>query len=153
MPQAQLLNYLQVIGGDKIGMDCSVVPTRFPNIFQVSTTDFFYPLVDDPYVQGKIACANVLSDLYAFGIVNCDSMLMLMGVGESLSPEEKDVVTRLMMKGFNGAKRLPRACFAWSLMQSCRRSCTCRDSCDWRADGQEPVAVDWWRCSQCRAGI
>lgn len=37
--------------------------------FLVSTTDFFYPLVKDPYRQGRIAACNVLSDIYAMGIV------------------------------------------------------------------------------------
>ena len=44
----------------------------------------FYPLVDDPYMQGKIACANVLSDMYAMGVTECDNMLMLLGEGDSL---------------------------------------------------------------------
>lgn len=44
----------------------------------MSTTDFFYPLVEDPFLQGKIAAANVLSDMYAFGVVRIDSMLMLL---------------------------------------------------------------------------
>ena len=30
------------------------------------------------YVQGRIACANVLSDLYAMGVVDCHNMLMLL---------------------------------------------------------------------------
>ena len=30
-------------------------------------------------IQGKIACANVLSDLYAMGVSECDNMLMLLG--------------------------------------------------------------------------
>ena len=33
----------------------------------VTTTDFFPPLVDDPYVFGQIAAANSLSDVYAMG--------------------------------------------------------------------------------------
>ena len=33
----------------------------------VATTDFFPPVVDDPYAFGAIAAANALSDLYAMG--------------------------------------------------------------------------------------
>lgn len=33
----------------------------------VVTTDFFTPIVDDPYAYGAIAAANALSDLYAMG--------------------------------------------------------------------------------------
>lgn len=33
----------------------------------ISTLDFFPPIVDDPYLFGKIAAANALSDIYAMG--------------------------------------------------------------------------------------
>ena len=33
----------------------------------ISTTDFFTPIVDDPYDFGKIAATNALSDIYAMG--------------------------------------------------------------------------------------
>ncbi len=33
----------------------------------ISTTDFFPPIVDDPYLFGQIAAANALSDVYAMG--------------------------------------------------------------------------------------
>ena len=33
----------------------------------ISTTDFFTPIVDDPYLFGKIAGANAISDVYAMG--------------------------------------------------------------------------------------
>ena len=33
----------------------------------VLTTDFFTPIVDDPYDWGRIAAANALSDVYAMG--------------------------------------------------------------------------------------
>lgn len=33
----------------------------------VSTTDFFMPIVDDPYDFGRIAATNALSDVYAMG--------------------------------------------------------------------------------------
>lgn len=33
----------------------------------IETTDFFPPIVDDPYLYGQIAAANALSDVYAMG--------------------------------------------------------------------------------------
>lgn len=33
----------------------------------IATTDFFMPVVDDPYQFGRIAAANALSDVYAMG--------------------------------------------------------------------------------------
>jgi len=37
------------------------------DIAVVMTTDFFTPVVDDPYWYGAIAAANALSDIYAMG--------------------------------------------------------------------------------------
>lgn len=67
----------------------------------ITTTDFFYPLVTDPYLQGRIACCNVLSDLYAMGIERCDTMLMILGISLKMTPEERKIVTREMIRGFN----------------------------------------------------
>jgi len=87
-------------------MDASVTPIPDqPGTSLVQTTDFFYPLVDDPYLQGRIACANVLSDLYAMGVVNCHNMLMLLAVSKEFSDQERDVVIPLMMKGFQDTAR------------------------------------------------
>jgi selenide, water dikinase len=33
----------------------------------ISTTDFFMPIVDDPFMFGRIASANAISDVYAMG--------------------------------------------------------------------------------------
>jgi selenide,water dikinase len=33
----------------------------------IATTDFFTPVVDDPFDWGRIAAANALSDVYAMG--------------------------------------------------------------------------------------
>ena len=37
------------------------------NTALIQTTDFFPPIVDDPYLYGKIAATNALSDVYAMG--------------------------------------------------------------------------------------
>jgi selenide, water dikinase len=34
----------------------------------IATTDFFMPMVDEPYDFGRIAAANALSDVYAMGV-------------------------------------------------------------------------------------
>jgi len=84
-----------------IGMDASVTPIPDkPGTSLAQTTDFFYPLVDDPYMQGRIACANVLSDLYAMGVVHCHNMLMLLAVSKEMTDAERDAVIPLMMRGF-----------------------------------------------------
>ncbi|NXB48875.1 SPS1 dikinase, partial [Leucopsar rothschildi] len=36
---------------------------------------------------GRIACANVLSDLYAMGVTECDNVLMLLSVSQRMSEE------------------------------------------------------------------
>lgn len=100
------MGYLKDLGHDikpneTPGMDCSVVATRHEGLFLVSTTDFFYPLVEDPYFQGRVAACNVLSDLYAMGVVEVDTMLMILGVSLDMSSDERDIVTTAMIKGFN----------------------------------------------------
>ncbi|PVV01946.1 hypothetical protein BB560_003617 [Smittium megazygosporum] len=56
--------------------------------------------------MGKITCANVLSDLYAIGVTECDNMLMLLGVSEAIEPEIKNKVVQLIMKGFHDSASL-----------------------------------------------
>lgn len=44
-------------------------------------------------MQGRITCCNVLSDLYAMGVTDADTMLMLLAISSDMSQEVKDVVT------------------------------------------------------------
>lgn len=89
-----------------IGLDCAVIPLKHKGLVLVQTTDFFYPLVDDPYIQGRIACCNVLSDMYAMGVESCDNMLMILGIPRKMAEEERDVVIPMMMKGFKDQAEL-----------------------------------------------
>lgn len=82
-------------------MDCSVVPLAHSGFSLVQTIDFFYPSVEDPFTNGEIACANVLSDLYAMGVTQCDNMLMVLAVSRNMSERQQDIVVPLLMKGIN----------------------------------------------------
>ena len=62
-PQARFPNLL--VGGET-GDDSAVYKINDTQAVVVST-DFFMPIVDDPYDFGRIAAANALSDIYATG--------------------------------------------------------------------------------------
>lgn len=82
-----------------IGLDSCVIPLSH-GLFLIQTTDFFYPLVEDPFQMGRIACANVLSDLYAMGVMKVDNILMLLGISTKFTASERDIVVSLMIDGF-----------------------------------------------------
>uniref|UniRef100_A0AAV1U7V6 Selenide, water dikinase n=1 Tax=Peronospora matthiolae TaxID=2874970 RepID=A0AAV1U7V6_9STRA len=112
LPQAKLLGYLDNVMPNDVkpnetpGMDSSVVKlSHGSDLYLVSTTDFFFPSVEDPYVQGQIACANVLSDVYAMGVTDVDTMLMILGVCRDMTEKQRDVVTTEMIRGFNDLAR------------------------------------------------
>jgi len=71
----------------------------------VSTIDFFYPLVEDPYLQGRIGCVNVLSDMYSMGISHIDNMLMTLAVSRNMQKEHQHIVSKRMIEGFNDAAK------------------------------------------------
>ena len=54
-----------IVGYDK--SDDASVYVLDDNTALVQTTDFFPPIVDDPYLYGQIAATNALSDVYAMG--------------------------------------------------------------------------------------
>ena len=54
-----------IVGYDK--SDDASVYVLDDNTALIQTTDFFPPIVDNPYLYGKIAATNALSDVYAMG--------------------------------------------------------------------------------------
>jgi selenide,water dikinase len=62
----------------------------------VATTDFFTPIVDDPYDYGAIAAANALSDVYAMG---GRPILALALLGVPLGKLPTEVVQRIVAGG------------------------------------------------------
>ena len=62
----------------------------------VATTDFFMPVVDDPYDFGRIAATNALSDVYAMG---AKPILALAVVGMPINKLPVDTIRAILAGG------------------------------------------------------
>lgn len=65
----------------------------------VQTTDFFPPIVDDPFLYGQIAAANALSDVYAMG-GEPKLALNIMCLSQNM---DKDTVQEILRGGYDKA--------------------------------------------------
>jgi selenide, water dikinase len=59
-------NFPQLLVGNDSNDDAAVYQVNNETAV-ISTTDFFLPIVNDPYDFGRIAAANAISDVYAMG--------------------------------------------------------------------------------------
>ena len=62
----------------------------------IATTDFFMPIVDDPYEFGRIAATNAISDVYAMGGT---PIMALALVGMPISVLSTDTIGRILQGG------------------------------------------------------
>ena len=99
---AQLLDGIKVhsdpnllVGFDKSD-DASVYKVS-EDLALVQTVDFFPPIADDPYLFGRIAATNALSDVYAMGGVP-KLCLNIMAIPESMP---KDAVHQMLRGGYD----------------------------------------------------
>jgi len=83
------------------------VITKFSNIYKlnnelaiVQTIDFFPPVVDDPYLYGKIAAVNALSDIYCMGAKPITA-LNVFAVPEDL---DEEYLIQILQGGNDAAK-------------------------------------------------
>ena len=67
----------------------------------ISTTDFFMPVVDDPFTFGKIAAVNAISDIYAMGGSPLLAIAILGWPLDKLAPE----IASIVMEGGRAACR------------------------------------------------
>ena len=58
--------YRQLLVGTETADDAAVWQVD-DNTCIIATTDFFMPMVDDPFDFGRIAATNAISDVYAMG--------------------------------------------------------------------------------------
>ena len=65
----------------------------------IQTTDFFPPIVDDPYLYGQIAAANAISDVYAMG-GEPRLALNIMCITETM---DKEIVQEILRGGYDKA--------------------------------------------------
>lgn len=99
---SQLLSDLKVnydenllVGFDK--SDDACVYKVNDDLCIVQTLDFFPPIADDPYIFGRIAATNALSDIYAMG-AEPKTALNIMCVPKSMS---KDDVHQILKGGYD----------------------------------------------------
>jgi selenide,water dikinase len=88
----------------------------------VATTDFFMPVVDDPFDFGRIAAANALSDVYAMGgtpimalaVVGMPVDKLPVNVAQDILPEERRYARRPESPWPEGIRSiLPSPFMAW----------------------------------------
>ena len=90
-----------VLGPASESPDVSIQPLAVdPSLVLVSSVDVFTAISGDPYNQGFIACANALSDVYAVGVTEVDSILMIAGVCTRIPELFRDVVYSELFRGF-----------------------------------------------------
>ena len=87
------------------------VDAKYHSLASLTMCNFFAR-----FVQGKIACANVLSDLYAMGVTECDNMLMLLAVSQKMVEKERDIVVPLMIRGFKVGIDFSSTCPVFGLL-------------------------------------
>ncbi|MDR2710130.1 MAG: selenide, water dikinase SelD [Burkholderiales bacterium] len=85
----------ELLVGTETGDDAAVYRLNDQQAL-VATTDFFMPIVDDPYDFGRIAATNALSDVYAMG---AQPILALAIVGMPIDKLPLPVIGRILEGG------------------------------------------------------
>src|ERR1700691_6135293 len=100
--QLPVLNSRNLLVGTATGDDAGVYRID-RNRALVQTTDFFTPIVDEPFAYGQIAAANALSDVYAMGGRPLTA-LNILGIPEDSVPPH---IMNLILRG--GAAKIKEA--------------------------------------------
>jgi selenide,water dikinase len=96
--------FRQLLVGIETGDDAAVWQVD-DNTCVIATTDFFMPMVDDPFDFGRIAATNAISDVYAMGGRPIMALAILGMPIDKMAPE----TVREILRGGQALDRLPRA--------------------------------------------
>jgi selenide,water dikinase len=105
LPRRELTALLQRTGLDKtfdervltgVFDDAGVVKVS-ESMAVVQHLDFFTPLIDDPYIQGKIAACNSASDVFSKGATDVIGVLLIIGAPVDMP----DNVLEELIRGFH----------------------------------------------------
>src|SRR5215213_4940194 len=86
--------YKQLLVGTETSDDAAVWQVD-DNTCVIATTDFFMPMVDDPYDFGRIAATNAISDVYAMGGKPIMALAILGMPVDKIAPE----MVRMILEG------------------------------------------------------
>eukprot|EP00915_Cephaloidophora_sp_WS-2016_P003209 GHVH01004328.1.p1 GENE.GHVH01004328.1~~GHVH01004328.1.p1 ORF type:complete len:419 (+),score=47.07 GHVH01004328.1:58-1314(+) len=84
----------QLLVGHNTKDDAAVMEIHEDGLCVVSTTDFFMPVVDDPFDFGRISATNAISDIYAMGARPCIAISILGWPMDKLSSDHASMVIR-----------------------------------------------------------
>ncbi|ACL58399.1 selenide, water dikinase SelD [Methylobacterium nodulans] len=131
----------------------------------IATTDFFTPMVDDPYDFGRIAATNAISDVYAMG---GRPLLALAILGVPVGKLPPEIVARILDGGASlcaeagipiaGGHSIdtPEPIYGLAVIGTCRREQVRRNS-DARAGDRliltKPVGVGVYSAAIKRSGL
>jgi len=91
--------------GRGLGMDAAILPCRLGGLASIQTMDTSYPMFEDPWLVGRVACASLVGNLFALGVVHVDSIQMILTLSTKMTEAERDTVMPLIIKGFKEAAK------------------------------------------------
>ncbi|XP_024936427.1 selenide, water dikinase-like [Cephus cinctus] len=109
LDRAEILDFLSVFNEDQqdrnfkshvFGEDVSVTHLPHSGLYLVETSNLIWPVIEDPYLLGKIASTCVLSRIYALGVPDCASSRFILGVANRMEENERKVVIPMVIRGF-----------------------------------------------------
>lgn len=93
--------YEQLLVGTETADDAAVYQINDEQAI-IATTDFFMPIVDDPFDFGQIAATNALSDIYAMG---GQPLMALAIVGMPINVLAHDQIAQILAGGASACQR------------------------------------------------